>query len=460
MRISLNEGPVWRVLLSLVLPMIAAVVAVLAVSLADTYFVGLLGTDALAALSFTFPVTFSVSSLSIGLGAGASSVVARVLGAKHEELARRYSTDSLMLSLVLVVVVSVVGFFTIDPVFTAIGAEGEVLTLIGRYMRIWYVSMPFLVIPIVASAIIRATGDAVFPSQLMITAAVANVVFTPLCVFGLGPVPAMGIEGAAVGTLMARAITLVAGLWVIVRREKLVTLEVPALAEGLRSWKEIAAVGLPAAGGNMVNPLAIGLVTGFLATFGAETVAGFGVATRIEAFACIPMLAMSSVIGPVCGQAWGAGLRDRVWEGLWASYLMCVGWTAVLSLAFAFLGESLVGVFSDDPQVLAPAKAYLAIIGPSLFGYGVVIITAAAFNGIGRAQLGLGFYLVRAALFYVPLSWLAALYLGRREAFIAMAISNAVSGLLVGVLAFALLRRSTREPQLDPAHRPGRQRAT
>ncbi|MEO1170517.1 MAG: MATE family efflux transporter, partial [Myxococcota bacterium] len=396
MRISLNEGPVWRVLLSLVLPMIAAVVAVLAVSLADTYFVGLLGTDALAALSFTFPVTFSVSSLSIGLGAGASSVVARVLGAKHEELARRYSTDSLMLSLVLVVVVSVVGFFTIDPVFTAIGAEGEVLTLIGRYMRIWYVSMPFLVIPIVASAIIRATGDAVFPSQLMITAAVANVVFTPLCVFGLGPVPAMGIEGAAVGTLMARAITLVAGLWVIVRREKLVTLEVPALAEGLRSWKEIAAVGLPAAGGNMVNPLAIGLVTGFLATFGAETVAGFGVATRIEAFACIPMLAMSSVIGPVCGQAWGAGLRDRVWEGLRASYLMCVGWTAVLSLAFAFLGESLVGVFSDDPQVLAPAKAYLAIIGPSLFGYGVVIITAAAFNGIGRAQLGLGFYLVRA----------------------------------------------------------------
>ncbi|MEL6211286.1 MAG: MATE family efflux transporter, partial [Pseudomonadota bacterium] len=286
---------------------------------------------------------------------------------------------------------------------------------------------------------------AVIISWLGNTAAVANVVFTPLCVFGLGPVPAMGIEGAAVGTLMARAITLVAGLWVIVRREKLVTLEVPALAEGLRSWKEIAAVGLPAAGGNMVNPLAIGLITGFLAPFGAETVAGFGVATRIEAFACIPMLAMSSVIGPVCGQAWGAGLRDRVWEGLRASYLMCVGWTAVLSLAFAFLGESLVGVFSDDPQVLAPAKAYLAIIGPSLFGYGVVIITAAAFNGIGRAQLGLGFYLVRAALFYVPLSWLAAIYLGRREAFIAMAISNAVSGLLVGLLVFASLRRSQRE---------------
>ncbi|MEM6533193.1 MAG: MATE family efflux transporter [Myxococcota bacterium] len=449
MRVSLNEGPVWRVLLSLVLPMIAAVVAVLAVSLADTYFVGLLGTDSLAALSFTFPVTFTVSSLSIGLGAGASSVVARVLGAQQESLARRYSTDSLMLSLVLVLVVSVTGYFTIDPVFRAIGATGEVLDLIGRYMRIWYVSMPFLVVPIVASAIIRATGDAVFPSQLMITAAVANVIFTPLCVFGLGPVPAMGIEGAAVGTLLARAITLVAGLWVIVRREKLVTTEVPTFADGLRSWREIASVGLPAAGGNMVNPVAIGLITGLLAAFGAETVAGFGVATRIEAFACIPMLAMSSVIGPVCGQAWGAGLRGRVWESLRASYLMCLGWTVVLSAAFALFGESLARVFSEDQAVVAPASAYLRVIGPSLFGYGVVIITAAAFNGIGRATLGLGFYLVRAALFYVPLAWLAAIYLGRSEVFLAMAVSNVVAGVLTAFLAFSLLRRDAR--WLEPA---------
>ncbi|MEL6546770.1 MAG: MATE family efflux transporter, partial [Myxococcota bacterium] len=299
---SLTEGPVSRALFRLAAPMVVGVIAVLSVSLVDTYFVGKLGTDALAALAFTFPVTFTLSSLAIGLGAGAASVLSRVLGAKDNHRARRLATDSLILAFLVVTVTCVGGFFSIRPVFALLGASGPILDMIVRYMQIWFVSMPFLVIPMVSSALIRAAGDAFWPSVIMVLAAVVNVVLTPAFVFGWGPIPRLEIEGAAIASLIARATTLVFTLYLLTIREKLVTLRRPSLSESLESWRAVLSVAIPAAAGNMISPIAVGFVTALLARYGPETVAAFGVGTRIEAFAAIPMLALSSAIGPVAGQ--------------------------------------------------------------------------------------------------------------------------------------------------------------
>lgn len=438
---NLTQGPVWRKLAGLALPMIMGIVAVLSVSLVDTYFVGKLGADELTALSFTFPVTLSLASLSIGLGAGAASVVSRAIGGGKDRQARRLATDSLFLGILVVTFIAVVGYFSIRPVFSLLGADGNVLDLLERYMRIWFFSLPFLIIPQISNAIIRAAGDAFWPSLIMTGSAFINMIATPVLVFGWGPIPALHIEGAAWGTLIARAVTLIFSLLIVVFREKLISLRPPPLEELAESWQRILKIGVPASVGNMVNPLGITVITALIAGLGDDTVAAFGVATRVESFASIPMLALSAAIGPMAGQNWGGHAPARVRAALRISYISSFVWAAFLMVFFWMFAGPIASLFAPEQAIADEATLYLKIVPFSLWGYGVVIVAAGCFNAMGKSVTGLGYYLVRTALFYVPLSWIAVMIAGSREVFIAIAVTNVLAGLSVGAYSLLWLRR-------------------
>lgn len=422
-------------------PMIIGIIASISVSLVDAYFVGKLGTSYLAALSFSFPVTMVVVSLSIGLGAGVASVVSRSMGANDKRAAKRLTTDSLALALVLVISITLVGLFTVEPLFIALGATGDTLGLIMRYMKIWYFSMPFLIIPMVANAVIRAAGDAFWPSLIMVASSLVNIVFTPLLIFGYGPIPAFDIEGAALGTLVAHVFTLVLAMWIVTRREHLLDLTWPGLPILVASWKKVITVAIPAALGNAINPIGIAIVTAIIATYGESLVAAFGIATRVESFAVIPMLALSAVIGPVSGQNWGAGKIERVIRALKFCYAACFAWAAFIALLLGVFGPEIANLFSDDADVQQQASTYLYIIPISVWGYGWVIVASGAYNAIGKPVIGLGFYLVRTAALYVPLSFIASLFAGSFEVFLAIAATNLIAGLVVGSYSLAWLNK-------------------
>ena len=442
---DLTSGPTWQKLIQLAGPMVFGIIAVISVSLVDTYYVGQLGTQPLTALSFTFPVTLTVSSLAIGLGAGASSVVSRAVGADEHGDAKRLATDSLALALILVFFVAAAGYFAIDPLFALLGASGEVLDLVGRYMRIWFLAVPLLVVPIVANSVVRATGDSFWPSVVMVSSAATNIAITPIFIFGWGPVPALGIEGAAIGTLLAWLVTVFGAFALVAYREKMLTLSMPGISALVKSWKRVLAIGIPASFGNAVNPVGIAVVTSIIAAFGGVIVAGFGVATRIESLAVIPMLALSSAIGPFTGQNWGAGKCDRVSEALKFCYVVCAVWAGVLAVFFWFAAEPIVRIFSQETEVVDAAATYLVIVPLSLWGYGIVIITAGAFNALGRSHYGLGLYLVRTAVLYVPFAFVASTFAGSEAVFYGIAAANAFAGVTVG--AFALHWLSNHSPQ-------------
>ena len=429
---DLTIGSLWTSIAAMTLPMIVGIMATMSVSIVDTYFVGKLGTNELAALSFTFPITITIASLAIGLGAGAAAVVSQAMGAKNERQAKRLSTDSLIIATLIVIVISIIGLLTIEPLFMVLGAQGEVLLMIERYMWIWYISMPFLVIPMVAHAIIRAVGDAVWPSIIMIGAAVINIIATPILVFGWGPIPAFNIEGAAYGTLIARVFSLILALYIAYYREKMIVLLVPALSEMIQSCKKVLKVGIPAGLGSAVNPFGVTIVTGVIATFGAETVAAFGVATRIETFVCIPMFALSASIAPIVGQNWGANKKHRVLQAVKSCYLMCCIWSAFILTLLYFLAEPISQTLSSDAGIAKESSSYLGIATIGLWGYGIVIVSAAAFNALGRPISSLGYYLFRTALLYVPLSVIAGMYFDIKSVYVAIAAANVLSGLVVG----------------------------
>jgi putative MATE family efflux protein len=439
---DLTVGSLWTAIAVLTLPMIIGIMATMSVSIVDTYFVGKLGTNELAALSFTFPITITIASLAIGLGAGVAAVVSQAIGAKNEKEAKRLSTDSLIIATLIVVIISIIGLLTIKPLFMLLGAQGDVLSMIERYMWIWYISMPFLVVPMVANAILRAVGDAVWPSIIMIGAAIINIITTPILVFGWGPIPAFNIEGAAYGTLIARVFSLLLALYVAYYREKMIVLFVPALSEIVHSCKKVLKVGIPAGVGSAVNPFGVTIVTSVIATFGAETVAAFGVATRIETFACIPMFALSASIAPIVGQNWGANKKSRVLKAVKYCYVMCCVWSAFILTLLYFLAEPISQALSSDAAIAKESSSYLGIATIGLWGYGIVIVSAAAFNALGRPMSSLGYYLLRTALLYVPLSVLAGIYFDIKMVYYAIAAANVLSGLTVGWYTLWWLKKS------------------
>ena len=442
---DLSTGPVTRSLAGLAGPMTLGILAGMSVSLVDTYFLGRLGTEELAAISFAFPVVFTVTSLGIGLGAGAASVVSRAIGHGDREEVRRLSTDSIALAFILVAVLAGLGIATARPLFALIGAEGAVLEHVVGYMRIWYVGMIFLVVPMVANNILRAGGDAVVPTAIMVAVAVINLALDPLLIFGLWGLPRLEVEGAAWASLIARAATAVISLGVLIGRERLIAFAVPPMAALAASWRRVLFVGLPAAFGNAVNPLGIAVVTAIVATYGTSSVAALGVATRVEAFAAIPMLALSAAIGPVSGQSWGAGRRERVPRALRVAFVFCLGWSAAIAGAFWLAGPAIAGVFTDDPAIVAEAAIYLRIVSLTLAGYGATVIAAGAYNALGKPMTALAYNLLRTVALLVPGAWAASHLGGPPVVFAAIAAANVAAGLLIARHALAWLARA--EPE-------------
>lgn len=425
---QLTEGSVAGHLVKLTVPMIWGVFAVIAFNLVDTYFVGQLGTSELAAMSFTFPVVMTLGNLALGLGIGASSVIARAIGQGDRQQVRRLTTDSLTLSLLIVGIFIILGLATIDPLFSALGAGPEILPLVRNYMSIWYPGMIFLVIPMVGNSAIRATGNTTTTSVIMTVAAVTNIVLDPLFIFGMFGFPRLELQGAAIATVLGRATTLVASLFVL-HRQQMLCFNLPKPTELLNSWRNILYIGLPAGATNMITPISIGLITSLLAFYGPETVAGFGIASRVESFSLIVLMALSASIGPFVGQNWGAQQYDRVRESLRMSFLFCLFWGMLAAAVLAPTSGAIASVFDPNPEVVAIASQYLIIVPISYAGAGGILIASATFNALGKPLPSVIMTLTRTLILYVPLAYLGSKLLGVSGIFAAACFANLAVGI-------------------------------
>lgn len=436
-RARLTQGPVPRTLITLALPMLIGIFSMIAFNLVDTYFVGQLGTQELAAISFTFPVVLTIGSVAMGLGMGASAVISRAIGRGDHVRVQRHTTDSLVLSVVVVGLFVVLGLLTIDPVFRLMGATDDVLPLIRQYMLIWYPGMIFVVVPMVGNNAIRATGDTKTPSLIMLTAVIVNIALDPLLIFGLGPFPALGLMGAAIATVVARAITLLVSLWVLHFRENMLTRHAPPLREALRNWGKILYIGIPAAATNMIIPVGIGIITGMVATYGAAAVAALGVASRVETLALVLIMALGSVLGPFVGQNLGAGKTQRVGAGIRFSQQFSMGWGIVVFLALWLMGRPIAAIFNDDPAVIAAIVLYLSIVPISYGAQGVLQLSTVALNILNKPLHAATLMILRMFVLYVPLAYLGSTLFGLPGIFGAATVAN----FLAGAAAYLLLRR-------------------
>jgi len=437
----LTQGSVGRHLVDMAVPVLFGIFTMIGQAFADMWFIGRVGDRELAALSFAFPILMIVTSVAIGLGAGTSSVVARAIGAHNHRRARRLATDSLILSFGITATISAIGFFTINPLFTLLGAPADMIPLIAGYMTILYAGVPFVVVGMVGMSSMRATGDTRLPSMLMVIASVANVILDPILIFGVGPVPAMGLNGAAMASLLSRTAIFGGTLYLMRMRLDMLTFNKPDPGELRSSWADVLHVGIPAAGTNAIIPIATGVITAMLARYGPEAVAGFGVASRVESLTLVLFYALSAVIGPFVGQNISAGRADRIFEALRLCTFFCVGTGLAIAVLLAISGEWLPTLFSDNPQVTEVSTLFLMIAPISYGAYGMVMIMSATFNGMGKPMPAVHISVSRMAVIYVPLAFVAERFFGIAGIFAAYAFANIVSG----VVAYVWARASVQE---------------
>ena len=311
----LTVGSVPKHIRRLAVPMVIGVFAMISVNLIDTYFVGLLGTSELAAMSFTFPIIGLIINLCMGLGIGVTATVSRLTGAEKLSEAQQVSAQALILALLLAISLAILGFIFQGPIFRLMGAKPELLSYLFDYMRWWFIGLPFLVMVIIANGVLRAKGDSKTPMRVMIFAAIINAILDPLLIFGLMGLPRLELEGAAIATLIARLSTFSFTIYLLFKRDIIQVKDL--MPKGLWSTAQtVGTIGVPAAMTNALTPFSAGLITALIALHGSETVAGYGLAVRFESlFLLVPMV-LGGALSPFVGQNWGARLNHRVIESL------------------------------------------------------------------------------------------------------------------------------------------------
>jgi putative MATE family efflux protein len=444
----MTEGPVGRSLLMLTIPMLLGIYSFMLFNFVDTLYISRLGALELAAISFTFPVALVVGSLGQGIGVGASAIISRAIGEGDESNVRRITTDTLLLSLLGALAFTAIGITTIDPFFRLLGATPEVLPLIRQYMVLWYIGVPFVIIPLVGNNAIRATGDTRTPATIMILSAVSNAILDPFLIFGIWIFPEMGLTGAALASLLARAASLFAGLWVIGHRERLLTFVRPPLATVLDSWRQILFIGLPAAGTNVLTPVSFGIITAMVAVFGPEAVAALGAGIRITALVMGVFMATASVLTPFVGQNLGAGHPLRARAAVAQAQRFAIIWGAVLIVVLAVFGRQVALIFSDDPAVIEPLVRYLWIVPVGCGSFGVMMVSSAGLNAYRRPLQAAVLTAGRLFALQIPIAIAGSLWLGLDGIFAAVVIAD----VLACVASYIWLRRiMTRENSLDTA---------
>ncbi len=445
----LLEGKIPKTLIRLTLQMFIGILAMQIFNLVDTFFVGQLGAKQLAAMGFTFPVVMVINSIALGLGIGASSVISRAIGQGNQSKVRRFTTDALSLSLIIVTFFVVIGLFTIRPLFHSLGASAEIIRYIESYMKIWYLGMPFVVIPMVGNNAIRATGDAKTPSFIMVSAVLINIILDPLLIFGYGPFPRWELAGAALATVISRGITMVLSLWILYHRERMITLAIPKLKEGIQSWGKILYIGLPAAATNLIMPISLGIITRLVARYGATAVAGFGVGSRIQMFSLAIIGSLSSVFTPFVGQNWGAKQYARIKSGVAFSYLASSIWGVFLFVIFLFLAHPIATLFNRNPHVIWTTSVYLRIVSIGFPALGILILTSSTFNALNKPIPASTLMVMRMFVLYVPLAYLGSSVFGLTGIFWAAVASNLTSAIVAYFWIRKELATHISMPQLD-----------
>lgn len=370
--------------------------------LADLYWVGRLGKEAIAAVGLAGNLTMIVLALTQMLGVGTTTLISHAAGQKDQPRAELVFNQSFVMSILVAIGLGVIGFLLMNPYCNSLSADAATAGLAKRYL-LWFLPAMLLQFPLVAlGSALRATGIIQATVALQVLSVGLNIVLAPLLIFGIGPFPQLGITGAALASFIA---ILTADVLMIIYFEKkyrYLRFRLPLLRPQPAIWNKMLRIGVPAGTEFVLLFVYVMIIYGIIRGFGPAAQAGFGVGSRVMQALFLPVVALSFAVSPVVGQNFGGRRADRVRHAVYSGIGIATLMMLALSLLTYLAPVVLIRIFSNDPHVIDFGSDYLRIVALNFVAAGIVFTTSSIFQGIGNTLPPLLSSMTRLFVFVLP----------------------------------------------------------
>lgn len=387
----LLEAPIGPTLARLAIPNVLVMLAQTSAGLIETYFVGKLGTDALAGMALVFPVVMLMQMMSSGaIGGGIASSIARALGGGRRDDANAVVLHALVLALGFGAIFTVGLLSGGRWLYTRMGGSGAALEAALTYSNWVFAGAVLFWLLNSLAAVLRGTGNMAVPARVTVGGVLCLIPLSPLLIFGWGPIPAMGVAGGALALLLYYLVGTLVLLAYLRSPKSLLKLSFTAIRLRARFFRDILRVGIVSAIGVICTNLAVGVATSLAAPFGAGAIAGYGTASRLE-YVLIPLVfGMGAPLLTMVGTCIGAGKRDRALQVTWVGAVMAFAVTETIGVAAALFPRAWLSLFGNDPLMLETGAQYLRTVGPFYGFLGLGLALYFASQGAGRLLWPIG----------------------------------------------------------------------
>lgn len=401
--------PLKRAVFLLAIPMMLELVLESTFAVADIFFVAKLGASAVATVGITETFLFLLYSIAMGLSMAVTAIVARRIGEKNGEAASVSAVQAILLAVLTSLPVTVVGIFWAQDLLRFMGADAWVVAHGYRYAQWMLGGNAVILLLFVINAIFRGAGDAAAAMRVLWVANAINIVLDPILIFGFGPIPAMGVEGAAIATNIGRGAGVLMQLWILGRGSEHLRILRASLQWHGPTMLQMVRTSLGGIGQMIIAMTSWIFLMRILASVSTEAVAGATIAMRVMMFTLMPAWGMSNAAATLVGQNLGAGDAARAQAAVWRIGWMTMAFTLMVSVAFFFWHDGIIRLFTHDAAVIAIGGEWLAILSYSYFVYGWWMVAVQAYNGAGDTMTPTWINLVFFWLIQIPLAWYLAL---------------------------------------------------
>jgi putative MATE family efflux protein len=442
---GITQGSLVRPLFTLAWPIVVTQLLQVAYNIADTIWLGRLSTAAVGALSLAFPIIFLLLSVGAGFTVAGSTLVAQYTGAGGENSAGKAAGQTLSFVTVLAIGLGALGFFVTGPLLGFLPTDPETATdvvpLAADYMRVFFVGTPFLFGFFIFSALMRGYGDTRIPMRVMVLSVTLNVVLDPILIFGWGPlgIPGLGVEGAALATLMSRAVAAVIGLYVLFYLPAGPNIELAHLYPDLDAIRKIITIGVPSALEQSTSALAMLTLTAMVVTFTPPVVAAFGLGNRLISLVFLPAIGLGRATSTMVGQNLGAQKADRAEQAVKLAASVGAAVMLVVAIIAVVFARPIVSVFmstgtTEAAQTIEFGTNYLRIRAVEFAFIGILQVVLGAYRGAGNTRTALAFSLLSLWVGRVTTVYLLTFVLGWGVTgiWVGMATGNIVGAVAAG----------------------------
>ena len=431
--------PLRRAVFLLAVPMVLELVLESTFAVVDIFFVAKLGASAVATVGLTESYLFLLYSVAMGLAMAVTAVIARRVGEGKQEEAAVTAVQAIIVALLVSILPAVVGIVYAQDLLRLMGADAWSIEHGYRYTQWMLGGNAVIMLLFVINAIFRGAGDAAIAMRVLWLSNGLNIVLCPLLIFGIGPFPQLGIEGAAIATCIGRGTGVLYQLWILFRGGQHIRVLAAQIAwQGAILWN-IVRTSLGGVGQMLVAMTSWIFLMRILASIGSEAVAGATIAIRVMMFTMMPAWGMSNAAATLVGQNLGAQQPERAEASVWQIGWYNMAYLLLIAVLFFAFPRQIVGIFSADANVIAIGAEWLRILSYSLFVYGWWMVSVQAFNGAGDTKTPTWINVVFFWLIQIPLAWVLALHLGLQETGVFWAVF--VSETSVGLFTLWLFSR-------------------